>query len=150
MVAYPSIVRSVTTTSVLPQKWRRRARRCFNTSPLQRVSFNPFSQWLNADFGSACQDSRGIASIDEADRQPEFSDPRAACCWPSFPLASVSFSHDAPLSRNRRILFRKSFDGTRTYEIDVIDEFEYFLPISNLIIICNCLVRALEAWYFQR
>lgn len=42
VLAHPNIVPTVSTRSVASQRWRRRARRCFSTWPLQRVSFNPF------------------------------------------------------------------------------------------------------------
>lgn len=56
--------------------------------------------------------SRGVASIDDAVRRPEFSDPGAARRWPPFPLASVSFSHDAPLFE-RSWNSRSKIDGFR-------------------------------------
>lgn len=115
VLAHPNIVPTVSTRSVASQRWRRRARRCFNTWPLQRVSFNPFTLPLRSarsigdvTFASDAAGTRSAHPVHPlrdsrvTGRVWWTQRPRAR---PSFRLASFPFCRDAAVaSRSSRSL----------------------------------------------
>lgn len=115
VLAHPNIVPTVSTRSVASQRWRRRARRCFSTWPLQRVSFNPFILPLRSarsigdvTFASDAAGTRSAHPVHPlrdsrvTGRVWWTQRPRAR---PSFRLASFPFCRDAAVaSRSSRSL----------------------------------------------